>query len=600
MESTLETCKQVAEKIDPVGCETSKAKKYSREELFKFAKQMRGDGPPIEELDKFEKAQYDVVGEDALPPNDPFDEQSPADGKRFGSIRTLSALGRQRSELSYEFNSLNNNYRYNNNNGLVVDNDLSRRLSSGSKHRVVSRMTSSPSIKYNNKRATSGQLDEYDGISIQARAKYERLIESCSNATGHQPPMLAMQSLGKQSTVTRQSPLTRTVSNNSWLANNGGQQQHKHHQKPLERSAQQFGPLRREAIMPRQGRRNSSDEPHSLPYFSANMPPPESNWSKPTMNQSSTKLLSEDFSNSPITRISATSDNSGTNEEDDFDITSLLSITVLSDIKTIRHDLQGSNRQPVGLSAKQTAGKSRSQDAPMRPLNRARTATDFTYNGRHSRDVGNHRPRTNNLYLSSGYRSSGAESLSYWPQHYQLQHHSEHQHRDYIPRDSQPSSLTDKNTRDQRRDSTQAKIIEMFKVQVMERALAKEPPPPPSQPIIKPTESNNDSAKKLKGAESEAVEKEHQRRGSLARRSPERRKSSTSTIEKEASSQESSNIEVCSPKAPVDGTVKSRDEQKVNSDCAKVEPMKPARYVSSIPRLVSLHKAKLNASPKTN
>lgn len=446
--------------------EEKRKRKYTKDELFKLAKSMKDNELLVEELGRFENADWTRYKLDLID----YSEDSTESKVR----PSLSYFSRQKSEMNHDYSSLNDP-RFTG--GRFGPNNHKHRLS---------RMTSSPSIKYKNSQAfDSSQFT--DGISSQVRAKYARLIETFSTNSSAQ-----QESLEGATYRSSKSSVSRTNSHNSWLANE------RHHH--VERPTNIFGPIRREnsAFSDRRSERRNSEEPTSLPYSATS-----SNSGKWLPSSNTSRLLIDDLSDfsSPIKRISASDKPIGldknkqtgeSNEEDDFDITSLLSITVLSDIKTIRQDLSGTvaSRQPMSLgsaklSSKQISRHNSNQDHPppplpvTRPLSRARTATDFTHSGRQSfNDTSNHhhhhqRMLNQDSYLND-YRSGSSEYLqnqyTWQPQQQQQQHNF------YNNQPMARGSLTNLSSKQQDNkkpvDESVAHIIETFKAQVKARAEA--------------------------------------------------------------------------------------------------------------------------------
>lgn len=462
----------------------NKTRKYSRSELFKFAKSMK-DSLTKEELIRFEEADWTQYNLDLLT-DDNCEENcsslkrlynNKGDNINMPSPRNITnRLERQTSELGSDFRSLgynnDNNYQQSNNSRVSGRTLLSRNNSSGfnrsnqssTMNNRISRMTSSPSIRYNastgaainaaSPRRSIHDQENFEGLSSQVKAKYAKLIETYSTNNNKQP-------------------LMRTPSHEGSFA---------------ERPTNLFGPLRRDDYTYRykdNSRRNSSDGPQSLPYIpTVNNNNNNNKGSRWKVNNNNDKnrnhsIDQDDFA-SPIKRYTRNKSlenddddescqtnnlhSSTVNEEDDFDITSLLSITVLSDIKTIRQDFQQQNHHhhhgrnsnqsnnershsslnlstntsgPTGkLSSRRFATGNNNQQQQQNDYNRAppaliraRTATDFTYNGRqqfnnnnnHFNDqhtvgayhrAGHNNNNNSNSYYSDHYnRSSGPESL---------------------------------------------------------------------------------------------------------------------------------------------------------------------------------------------
>lgn len=255
--------------------------------------------------------------------------------------RSYSSLARQRSELDAH---------------LLGSKDSERPLVY--MHNRFSRMTSSPMIKYGRSASVQQQLqtDNLESVSAQVQEKHAQLIESLAG---------------------RNSLMLRTKRPHRSLAIK--QQLSEEQSRSVTRPNKLMGPLGRDNS--RGQLRRKSEEPSSLPYVPYSAADLKSSASKWTPRSNLHLDADDNLSSSPIFRINSSERTElSANDEDDFDITSLLSITVLSDIKTIRlNELQAERH----ASKQQMMRNSKT-------LSRARTATDFTQAGRHSRVSASH------------------------------------------------------------------------------------------------------------------------------------------------------------------------------------------------------------------
>lgn len=356
-------------------------------------------------------------------------------------------------------------------NTLSVD---SRRYAPDDLRLRLTRLTSSPTIRYN-KAIPRG---ETEGMPNQLRAKHIKLIESFSNIDRSIERFEQSRSGGSHQ-IQRQQSL----------------EQKRDQQRPLERPNKLFGPLRSENAGDEW---RMSEEPMSLPYDLNNYNLGKSRWQQKQQQQPHQADHYDDFlDSSPIRRINSTekatndklkreSTSVGNPDDDEFDITNLLSITVLSDIKTIRQDLSSSGRQLSSLTAKQLP-KSRQKKSAMVPKmpGRARSAIDFDYSNRH---INNH------YHYNEEYNLSHPQSVQ--SQRYHTDEHVSssgnnsvtgpyslvgHQSTDYPSKQkvalrgtlsATTSGTTKAKPEDMERqvDEKQAQIIEIFKAQVKARA----------------------------------------------------------------------------------------------------------------------------------
>lgn len=482
-------------------------KHYTRSDLFRLAKLMNNDKSIQEDLNKLERnslQQAEALGRVPDPRQ-----------------RSLSNLSRQRSEiesLQYE-----------------LDPDLSR----SQPRSRISRMSSSPMLKYSRSKSTR-EPTSLDAVSSQVQERHAMLLESL---------------LGDQSRNSRDfKPARQSVDL----------------PKSTRRPNQLFGPLRRE------GSRRGSEEPMSLPYMHTSAEPMSMPISTKWATNSSFNLNSASDDVSPILRIN--SDQSRSNagmtyaddgDEDEFDITSLLSITVLSDIKAIRlGEVQSVDRKP---SSKQHMVKNLHRDSSStRTFSRARTSTDFTFNGRHSRDRDKSKDYQNDLKL--GYQSSGPYSLIDCGWSYS----NSAQVRPDVAQ--QPPSNKLEPKKEKAVDESVAHIIETFKAQVKARAA--------SESIQKSTEDEIEKAKadsglnKVYSSPNQVVRSEATAGGE--RSQVEQQNVTCKPIDPPASSSASSGLEQDAVRDP-DTSRASQGE----ADTSKVEKkVRQAGRISNIPRLI--------------
>lgn len=422
---------------------------YSREKLFSHAKSMKGIDELSEELARFENADYTKYNLDLL---QEFDEHnSPEQFLSLQNRSTNHRFERQTSDMSSKF-------------------DDYKRAGGGFKTNRISRMTSSPNFKY--KHAPGGfnvnedatNLFDSEGLSSQVREKHAKLLESYRMNKLPGAPIGRLSSNDHQSTARYVAP---------------------------ERPNSVFGPPRRDYRRDYDERRNSSDGPQSLPFFSAQ---------QTTRNYKINHSMADDnydaedqlINSSPVKRFTSSSSTDKQTEfspsnidEDDFDITSLLSITVLSDIRTIRQESSVSTRQQsVGKLTRQSSSRHKNDQInavggfAKPPLTRARTATDFTYSGRrqqqqfpvYQHESGNHHSQL----ATSDYRSLIETSLR--SQADSSYYATREMARTSLPADSEPTAARVKSDSLQTRnnkepiDEKALKIIQTFQEQVKARA----------------------------------------------------------------------------------------------------------------------------------
>lgn len=423
---------------------------YTRDDLFRLAKSMGFNSSFMEELKRYETVEW---------PDEYLKEVNTRAGElieKYRPVRSMSNLGRQNSELSQDYYSLNENHRtvYDSRRKILSTTiNNTDNFDDSSNKRRLSRMTSSPSIKY----IGSSKVDP---ISSQVWAKYNKLIEASSSNV-------------------KMSPQNSTLQ----LEN----EKHNH----VDRPTRLFGPLRRE---PKPILRDH-DEPLSLPYMPItstykHLSQPNKDTDRRSSLNSNNQLIKQDefasTSCSPIKRITSSSNwqsNDGQlakAEDDDFDITSLLSITVLSDIKAIRHNepTLAVNRKlgRESFNSNQTSQKGRTTtEMPMiRPITRARTSTDFT--SRDSRQ--GYVAKQQRMYHESSKfddfkgNTANTTSMSSINRYSFNQQNSFYDNREVAAYSSQ-RDLSSLNKNMKPIDESTAQIIETFKAQVKARAKAK-------------------------------------------------------------------------------------------------------------------------------
>lgn len=423
----------------------SDIKIYTRDDLFKLAKSMGFNSSFMEELKRYETAEW---------PDNYLKEVNTRESELLGKchpVRSMSNLGRQNSELSQDYYSLNENHRivYDSRRTILSSSTANTdNINDRGKRRPLPRMTSSPSIKYTGS-------SKVDPISSQVWAKYNELIEASSGNTKLNIKMSQQ-------------------NNTSQLEN--GKNNH------VNRPTRLFGSLRRRIL-------RDNDEPLSLPYMSTantyklNQSTHNDTDRRSSLNSNNQLIKRDEFASSscsPVTRITGSSNKQSNDgqvakgEDDDFDITSLLSITVLSDIKAIRH-----NEPTLAVNLKlgrenfnsnQTGQKGRTITTEMRPITRARTSTDFT--SRDSRQ--GYVAKQQRMYHESS-KCSNTDSIT---SKSSISRYSfDQQNSFYDNREVAYSSQRDLSSHNNKNlkpiDESTAKIIETFKAQVKARAKEK-------------------------------------------------------------------------------------------------------------------------------
>lgn len=460
--------------------------KYEREQLFKLAKLVPFERSFIEELERFESGDW------------PTEEQTEQTEQTEHFPKSISKLGRQHSELASTSASTKDCSSQRNLENCRQGRESNSRLA---------RMTSSPSIKYNN----GNNLNQPKGdlISSQVWAKYERLLQVS----------------GERKT-------------NRW----------QELRDPPERPTRLFGPLRRE--------RKQSDEPLSLPYISYD--------SRGPIKRISSGFYTRQDKSQNENEPSEDSVANQNGKEDEFDISSLLSITVLSDIKAIRHNEPVSSRK---LNLVNNSSRS-SEMGIMRGITRARTSTDFTRDGRQAFNHKQQRQYENNNRFFPDQFSSLVDSKSGRVGQFGSSSSFSQQNSFYDCREVAPSSPPKRELHKMPDEST-AKIIETFKAQVRARAAQQvETKQTSSTPTSTSTTTTTTTINEIDRNRAE-------KKSELA--------SSAQTKERQKSAQ----VESVSR----EGESKSLLEVNVESELSK------SKRSSNIPRLISLYETK--TKPKT-
>lgn len=546
-------------------CETRK--KYTRVELFGLAESM-SDTASVdrERLEKFKEARL-IYNEsiDCLNTEEEFDN-----GLRPKLNRTIS------NQLSFE------------------------RKAMASSQRIpprISRMTSSPSLKYNRSADQRQAIKAGDSISNQVKARYAELIENLTSSTS-----ASLASGAQASSNQKRQLLTRSTSLNA-------SQPDADHRRSVERPKSLFGPLRRE-ISNYENHRDS-DEPLSLPYVLTNT----GNSRKSTAAATSHTLSdANDFSNSPIKRIGSFGnsasvaanklDNSNEAEDDDFDLSSMINITVLSDIKTIRQDLQRTSALPQPNNrSKQPPLRHRDNEQQQErnhaatnvrmSLTRSRTLQEFNYRGRYQqqqqsdsyRIVGRasalaSRQMSSFDSTNSYHQSIGYSSIPYDWQYDQQQRLAQAGNR-AIKLTTQKSDLGSLNNSSQiePKDEKAAKIIETFKAQILARAA--------SSNLPESNKPDKDSGEKLSEKKSNNVRKTEAPTGHL------------DTSKSTGSGDLKSSIQ--NDDAPNAQSKPGKVLESSGKDSGQSKPKTPTTSnISNIPRLITLHNLKASRSNESS
>lgn len=423
-------------------------KKYTREELFGLAMSM-SDKLLVEDLKKFENYEWTSI----------CDNEFRGDGCTMSKpVKSLSNFGRRNSELTRDYTSMNADSRFFSESQTQIPTTSSALR--GNKFRPISRMASNPSIgfSYRNNHQITAEARANNGVTMQVRAKYARLIESMEKSVSKHN-LMNLERSQRDNVSTSRSSLHRTLSNER------GRQS-------AERPTQLFGPLRKESptISHLNARGQVDYEQLSLPYMGSN-----TSDSYSLTSRSSSRVADDPMSS--VRKRSLTKDqvDVSNTEEDDFDINSLLSITVLSDIKAYRNDLQvsGSRQQSMDLGG--STHKTQVTTKSPRMVTRSRTATDFTYNGRRGYDaMQQHSSHGYTATMHSG--PTGRLDISYNNAQVrrQLMHQPNSFHAQEMAFESRVNSNQPENNSNKKIDENVLQIIETFKAQVKARAEAKE------------------------------------------------------------------------------------------------------------------------------
>ena len=368
-------------------------RKYSRGKLFEIAQSIEECRLIREDLDKFKSPDWTQYHLDVID----CDERGEDQQRHQQQQQHLASLS-----------------------SIRIGELASGRLAANSNHqqqqRKIFRMTSSPAIRSNWGLSDESQPSrELDDLSSQVRAKYARLIKTMAKnsnnnnnnsntATGQFGGRAGQQHSSSQLQTGRQS-LVRTTSHNSrHLADGAASHQHqsgstKYQQRAERRNSEE--PMSLPYSINTNGRTHSRDS--SLASRRPHTKPPLIDKCKSVDDQCSIETGSgheeeheDQDEDAPIMRIGAPTmlcyseplDSDGNKsprakgtdvDEDDFDITSLLSITVLSDIKTIRQDLASFGRQSSNLS-RPSLGRTKSHELTSRMPARSRTSLELHYN----------------------------------------------------------------------------------------------------------------------------------------------------------------------------------------------------------------------------
>lgn len=567
------------------------SKRYTRSELFELAESMNDENIDREQLNKFKETKL-IYNLNLV--EYPVDEVENF-GLRPKLYRTLSnqqGFGRTLSNLQ----------------------KIPER---------ISRMTSSPSLKYNrNHKAGASDVERMmmqkggtgDPISSQARAKYAELIDNYTSS-----PSSSSSLMGSQTSNSRQL-VSRSTSLNVWHTDYAARRH-------AERPSNLFGSLKQDVNFSRHDLRDS-EEPLSLPYVLTNN----------SSGKKSSSLM-KDSSHSPIKRNgssgnppSADTTSAGNQdneiEDDDFDLDSMINITVLSDIKTIRQDFHSHQQQQQHSSLPQQnmnrhrlAGtkhrdyNKQSQDQrsiDVRPLlTRSRTATEFTYRGRYQQpsqlSPANHRLTARVGTLD---RNSPASKSSYQPACYDsipctyswqyndrrpggssgLSHESKPQQLTRQASEGSSLTLKSKNQSASPQEEKAAKIIETFKAQVLARAAS--------------SDLSADNSKR-RDDQREASEKATEK-ATISRDPPDTTdQNDAKTTSKDISGSkldEPSQVDEKAEPKLIESVEKGKDPTEEQSTQRSLKaPATIASSISNIPRLISLHSkaasSKSNESP---
>lgn len=470
---------------------------------------------------------------------------------------------------------------------------LMRDPTSGAQRKLV-RMTSSPSIRTN--RANIGPPED---LPPQVRAKYARLIETINTSTAKaatfsQRPETSVVATRSASRGAAPKALVELPGNN------------KRQHLVVERPSCLFGALRREG-----GRRNSEEPmslPHSVNYGFSPGTEESAGWQSALANEET-----------PVKRISAPESGDGDAdgrtdvEEDFFDITSLLSITVLSDIKTIRQEPQNFARHPSSLTPKSASQRSaRSHECGTKMPARSRTALDFKYNANGHSQVERHKfgheasGQVGGSHASSNYDYHPVSAYDSMPYHWM--HTTSNP---YANQEMAPEMTLKKSAERKPVDESTASVIEAFKAQVLARAKA-----PPQPPSAKSTREEESSGSSQGGATLDELEKskpeEVSEKSEIDAADSTSGKSSicgvrtspNATIEEEhlgtSTRKKGRVLEEASEDTVVGVEVGKLARRSAAGACERSSLRAVGLQTSSIPRLVSLHRSKFGLGQSTS
>jgi hypothetical protein len=250
-------------------------------------------------------------------------EGSSADDEQLNGPRSIASFGRKKSDLLFGKQQQQQNFELG--------------AAQFSSEKKFYRMSSSPTIKYNRMPVVAAELAPASNLPSHLRAEYARLTSRSPN------------SRASQLTGAERAP--GSALRHSQRAESGGGL---------------LGLTRGRSM----DDRKASDEPMSLPY-SINTRPAE-----PERRRKRGSLLDE-----PADDSSGRFNFAMENEDDDFDISSLLSITVLSDIRFIRQESSRAHspapaarsQRPINNGVQRT----RSHEMAVRMPPRSRTSLDF-------------------------------------------------------------------------------------------------------------------------------------------------------------------------------------------------------------------------------
>lgn len=639
--SDLPGDKEDATSASKVTSAAPKIRKFSRAELFRLGRTV-GDKLDAKILDLFEHSDWthynlDIVDDANYGPQSLTYGSLASFGRKHSELgqyqqpseqayHSISFAGRSQVKLPHRF--MPSDQTSHHSRGLM------RQFSNSNNSNVtnvLTRMTSSPSIDYNIGGLKSNKV----------------------NAQQTQPMSLGLS--GKLAGGGFQR-MNGTLDNNQQTKS----------------SARLYGSLRRDNSR----QLDSDSEPLSLPY---NLVNDNTNGYSSlhhrfdfAKNELSSQKALDEIGSSPVQRITATlSDkraeerainNAVNNEddEDDFDVTSLMSITVLSDIRTIRPNAPKFSESKLTRQLSTGAprlSKMRSQDGyvPARMSARSRTSLDLSYQ---RRATGRNAYSNQNSHHASNYAD---ENYNYEPAEYQsldmpldyhqaddrlrcipAQYHHSHGHNvdprlqmaphplepywtpsiSSNPTKAKPKPTGFKTKTPSPQDSEAARIIENFKAQVKARAKAQLDEIESKKASIKDGTSelklSEQSAGKVsadkqshagtdgKGSQQEADASVTEKSKSIAEQQLTNERASEDKFKREPTLDEISKAKettasrsISKPTTSTVAGVLSAVDPKVSGESQESQPTTTttnSRRVSNIPRLISLQKAKVVTS----